>query len=359
MKKWRLLTATAALTLMLGACGSDDASEDKSSSEKTEQTTSDSKTAANDAAFPMTVKSLTAERVLEQEGGKGGKAKGEPQKVVFEDVELKEQPKRIIALDYGFLDTLDALGVEGIVGLPYGGGEGNMPEQLKEKYAPSDDIKDVGNLKELDLEAIAAAEPDVIFMSGRQSAYYEQLKEITPNVVFIGSDNANYIAGVEDSIDLAAQIFGKEDQAKELKDTLDAKTKEIQEKAAKYDNALVTMYSDKQISGFDDSDESRFKYVYQSFGFKTAVKGLDTSSHGSNLSYEGILKADPEVLFVIDRNDQDVETLKKDVENDIIKKTQAYKNGTIVYLDGTNWYFSSNGATTEVEKMDEILDELK
>lgn len=354
MKKWRLLTATAALTLMLGACGSDDAS-DKSSSEKTEQT-SDSNASANDAAFPMTVKSLTAERELEQEGGKSD---APAQKVVFEDVELKEQPKRIVALDYGFLDTLDALGVEGIVGIPYGGGEGNMPEQLKEKYAPSDDIKDVGNLKELDLEALAATEPDVIFISGRQAGYYEQLKEITPNVVFIGSDNANYIAGVEDSIDLAAKIFGKEDQAKELKATLDAKTKEIQEKAAKYKNALVTMYSDKQISGFDDSDESRFKYVYQSFGFKTAVKGLDTSTHGSNLSYEGILKADPEVLFVIDRNDQDVEALKKDVENDIIKKTQAYKNGTIVYLDGTNWYFSSNGATTEVEKMDEILDELK
>ena len=348
MKKWRFLTATAALTLMLGACGTDE-SEDKSSGEKTEQTSTDKETSAeSNTAFPMTVKSLSTEREME-----------EGDKITFEDVELKEQPKRIISMDYGFLDTLDALGVEGIVGIPYGEGQWNMPENLKEKYAPSDDIKDVGNLKELNLEVVAAAEPDIIFITGRQAPYYEELKKITPNVVFVGSDSKDYIGGVEDSIDLAASIFGKEDKAKELKATLDEKKKEIQEKASKYDNALVTMYSDKQISGFDNGEESRFKYVYDDFGFKTAVEGIDTSAHGSNFSYEAILKADPEVLFVIDRNDMDVEALKKDVENDIIKKTQAYKNGTIVYLDGTNWYFSSNGATTEVEKMDEILDELK
>ena len=348
MKKWRFLTATAALTLMLGACGTDE-SEDKSSGEKTEQTSTDKETSAeSNTAFPMTVKSLSTERETE-----------EGDKITFEDVELEEQPKRIISMDYGFLDTLDALGVEGIVGIPYGEGQGNMPENLKEKYAPSDDIKDVGNLKELNLEVVAAAEPDIIFITGRQAPYYEELKKITPNVVFVGSDSKDYIGGVEDSIDLAASIFGKEDKAKELKATLDEKKKEIQEKASKYDNALVTMYSDKQISGFDNGEDSRFKYVYDDFGFKTAVEGIDTSAHGSNFSYEAILKADPEVLFVIDRNDMDVEALKKDVENDIIKKTQAYKNGTIVYLDGTNWYFSSNGATTEVEKMDEILDELK
>src|SRR5690606_31459968 len=129
MKKWRFLTATAALTLMLGACGTDE-SEDKSSGEKTEQTSTDKETSAeSNTAFPMTVKSLSTERETE-----------EGDKITFEDVELKEQPKRIISMDYGFLDTLDALGVEGIVGIPYGEGQGNMPENLKEKYAPSDDI---------------------------------------------------------------------------------------------------------------------------------------------------------------------------------------------------------------------------
>lgn len=343
MKKWRVLTATAALTLMLGACGTEEA--DKSTESKTEQT--DSNATAN-AAFPMTVSSLTPGS--ETEDGK---------KLVFEDVTLKEQPQRIVVFDYGFLDTLDALGVEGIVGVAGNGGKGNMPEALKEKYATNKDVADIGSLKEINLEAVAEAKPDVIFISGRQSAYYEELKEITPNVVFIGSQNTDYIKGVYETVDLAAKIFDKEDKAKELKDALQVKVDEVNEKAGTYKNALVTMYNEKQLSGFDAGEDSRFAYVYNDFGFTPATDGIDSSSHGSDFSYESVLSVNPEVLLVIDRTDSEVEVIKKDIENDIIKKTDAYKNGKIVYLDGTNWYFSSNGITTEAAKLQEILDELK
>ena len=54
--------------------------------------------------------------------------------ITFEDVTLEEMPERIITFDYGFLDTLDALGVEGIVGVAANGGKGNIPAHLKEKY---------------------------------------------------------------------------------------------------------------------------------------------------------------------------------------------------------------------------------
>lgn len=342
MNKWRVLVSIASLTLLLNACGTKEA--DKSKETKTEQ----SEKATNSAAFPMTVSPLTA--ADESEDGK---------KIAFEDVVFKEQPKRIVVLDYGFLDTLDALGVEGIVGVPSEGGSGNMPEAIKDKYQASDKIKDVGNLKELNLETIAEAKPDVIFLSGRQSPYYEELKEITPNVVYIWSDNKDYIKGVEDSIDLAAKLFDKEDKGTELKNTLESKVNELKEKSGKYKNALVTMYNEKKLFGFDAGEDSRFAYVYNDFGFKPATTGIDSSSHGSDFSYESLLKVNPEVLLVIDRTDSEVDVIKKDIENDIVKKTTAYKKGQIVYLDGTNWYFSSIGARTEVDKMQEILDELK
>ncbi|MFJ7737074.1 siderophore ABC transporter substrate-binding protein [Lysinibacillus sp. NPDC097287] len=348
MKKWRLLTATAALTLMLGACGNDEVEDKSSQDTDSAETGSQAESNGDKAAFPMTVSSLTAES--ETEDGS---------KLVFEDVKLEEEPKRIISFDYGFLDTLDALGVEGIVGVAANGGQGNIADHLKEKYAPSDDIKDVGSLKEINLEAVAAAEPDVIFISGRQAAFYEELKEITPNVIFIGSDNTDYIKGVEESVDLAANIFGKQEEAKKLKEDLEAKVNEVKEKAGQYENALVAMYNDKKVSGFDNGEDSRFAYVYNDFGFKPATTDIEASAHGSDFSYESILKVDPEVLLIIDRTDSEVDAIKKDIENDIIKKTKAYQNGKIVYLDGTNWYFSSNGITTEMEKMQEILDELK
>ena len=344
MKKWKFLTAAAALTLMLAACGDDEA-KDTSAEDTGAETT---QTEEANSAFPMKISSLTASSEDEETG----------KTFTFEDVTLEEMPERIITLDYGFLDTLDALGVEGIVGIAANGGKGNIPAHLKEKYVV-DGVADVGTLKQIDFEAVAAANPDVIFISGRQSPFYEELKEITPNVVFIGSDNENYIDAVYETVDLAAQIFGKEEKAEELKASLQEKVDAVKEKAAGYENALVAMYNDKKISGFDNGPDSRFAYVYNDFGFKPATTDIATSSHGSDFSYESILSVDPEVLLVIDRTASDVETIKADIENDIIKKTRAYKEGKIVYLDGVNWYFSSNGVTTEADKLDEILNELK
>lgn len=350
MKKWKFLTA-AALTLMLAACGSDEESKTEGTNDQaaTEQTTTDNKeNAATDApVFPMTVSSLSAGS--ETEDGKS---------ITFEDVTFEEAPKNIIVFDYGFLDTLDALGVEGIVGIAANGGKGNIPTHIKDKYV-TDSVSDVGSLKQIDFEKVAAASPDAIFISGRQAPFYEELKEITPNVVFIGSDNENYIDGVFETVDLAAQIFGKKEKAEELKANLQAKVDEVKAKTAGYENALVAMYNDKKISGFDNGPDSRFAYVYNDFGFKPATTEITSSSHGSDFSYESILSVDPEVLLIIDRTASDVETIKADIENDIIKKTRAYKEGKIVYLDGVNWYFSSNGVTTEVDKLDEILNELK
>ena len=349
MKKWKFLTA-AALTLMLAACGTDEESsttEDTNSQAQTEQTTETAETEVAQApVFPMTVSSLSAGRETEE-----GKS------IIFEDVTLEAMPEKIVVFDYGFLDTLDALGVEGIVGIAANGGKGNFPEHLKEKYL-TDAVADVGTLKSIDFEKVAAAQPDVIFISGRQSAFYEELKEITPNVVFIGSDNEKYIDGVFETVDLAAQIFGKEEKAEELKANLQAKVDQVKEKAAGYENALVAMYNDKKISGFDNGPESRFAYVYNDFGFVPATTDIEASSHGSDFSYESVLSVDPEVLLIIDRTASDVETIKADIENDIIKQTRAYKEGKIVYLDGTTWYFSSNGITTEADKLDEILNEL-
>ncbi|KGR86112.1 siderophore ABC transporter substrate-binding protein [Lysinibacillus odysseyi] len=346
MKKWKYLSAVAALTLMLAACNSDEGTKSGESTDDTKQT--EQSEAAENSAFPMTVSSLTKTSQDEEKGTT----------ITFEDVTLEKMPERIVTLDYGFLDTLDALGVEGIVGVAAGAGKGNMPEHLKEKYVNSD-VADVGTLKQIDFEAVAAANPDVIFISGRQSPFYEELKEITPNVIFIGSDNENYIDAVYESVDLAAKIFDKEEKAEELKASLQEKVDAVKEKAADYENALVAMYDDKKLSGFDNGKDSRFAYVYNDFGFVPSTTEIDSSAHGSDFSYESILSVDPEVLFIIDRTASDVETIKADIENDIIKKTRAYKEGKIVYLDGVNWYFSSNGVTTEADKLDEILNELK
>lgn len=344
MKKWKLASMIFALLFMLAACGS---KEDASTGTTEEKESADSNTQevaeeGETPAYPMTVSPTVASTQNEEIG-----------EVAFEDVTLEKMPEKIVVFDYGFLDTLDTLGVEGIVGIPK---DSSLPSNL-EKYQ-SDEYASVGTLKEPLLEDIAALEPDIIFISGRQSAYYEELKEIAP-VLFIGTSQDAYWDTFLESVNIAATMFGKEKEAEEYLAKFDSALEEIRALAGQFESSLVTMYNEGNLSGF--ATNSRFGYIYDVYGFKPVTEDIESSSHGSNFGFEAILEFNPQVLFVIDRTAATggQSNIEADLENEIIKKTDAYQNNRIVYLDGALWYLSGGGLQSELAKIQEILDELK
>lgn len=349
MKNWKLLTIILVMFLfVLAACsGSDDATNEEGKDASEDQTnTEETEGTANEAgsAYPMTI-SPTVSSTEDRDGGTT---------FTYDDVTLESMPERIVVFDYGFLDTLDALGVEGIVGVVQGS---TLPSHL-EKYS-SDEYTNIGTLKEPLLEDIAALEPDVIFISGRQAPFYDQLKEITPNVLFVGAHESDYWNTFLASVDIAAKIFDKEAETEEYLAKYDSALEEVNNLAGEYENSLVTMYNEGKLSGF--STNSRFGYVYDVYGFQPVTEDIEASSHGSNFGFEAILEFDPEVLFVIDRTAAvgDPSNIETDMENDIIKQTKAYKNDRIVYLDGPLWYLSGGGLQSELQKIEELISELK
>ncbi|WP_338787575.1 siderophore ABC transporter substrate-binding protein [Metabacillus sp. FJAT-53654] len=346
MKKWNVVIVLLAIMLMLAACGSN---EEASTEEQKETTAAEGKATETDGAtdeegpvYPMTVSPTIASTESEEKGT-----------ISFEDVKFEKMPEKIVVFDYGMLDTLNTLGVEGIVGVAK---DSSLPSHLEE-YA-SDEYANIGNLKTPLLEDIAALEPDVIFISGRQSAFYEELKEIAP-VVFVGTQEDDYWNTFLASVDTAAKMFGKEAEADEYLAKFDSALEEIKALGGNYETSLVTMYNEGNLSGF--AKESRFGYIYDIYGFKPVTEDIEASSHGSNFGFEAILEFDPQVLFVIDRtaatngNESNIEA---DMENDIIKQTTAYKNKQIVYLDGPLWYLSGGGLQSELAKIEEVLAEL-
>lgn len=135
---------------------------------------------------------------------------------------------------------------------------------------------------------------------------------------------------------------------------------EIQALAGNYETSLVTMYNEGNLSGF--GPKSRFGYIYDLYGFQTVTGDIvDSTRHRSNFGFEAILEYNPEVLFVIDRTAATggASNIAKDMENDIIKQTEAYKSSRIVYLDGALWYLGGSGLQSELAKIEEILAELK
>ncbi|WP_102272707.1 siderophore ABC transporter substrate-binding protein [Cytobacillus massiliigabonensis] len=347
MKKWKFASALLALSLMLTACGNKEeaSKEETKDTAQAEDQAKENNSAAEDqaAAYPMTI----SPTVTSTEG------RDSSEKFTFDDVTFEEMPKKIAVFDYGFLDTLDALGVEGITGVPK---DTSLPSYLKD-YS-SDKFVNIGTLKEPLLEDIAEMDPDVIFISGRQSAFYEELKEIAP-VVFVGTSQDDYWNTFEASVDIAAKMFGKEAEAKEQLAKIDSALEEVKAVAGNYETSLVTMYNEGKLSGF--STNSRYGYIFDNYGFKPVTEDIESSSHGSNFGFEAILEFNPQVLFVIDRTAAigEKSNIETDMENEIIKKTDAYKNNRIVYLDGPLWYLSGGGIESELAKINEVIAELK
>lgn len=256
------------------------------------------------------------------------------------NVKVPTNPKKIVTLDLGAADTIRALGKESsIVGMP----KKTLPAYLKN--LPSS-IKNVGSMKEPDMEAIAALKPDLIIASGRTAQYVKKLKEIAPTVLF-QTDNKDYWSSSKKNILSLASIFG-EDGTKKAKSELAKLDKEIQtvvaanEKSNK--NALAMMLNEGAMSAF--GAKSRFAFLYSTLKFKPTDAKIKESRHGQEVSFESIKQINPDIIFVLNRTlaiGGDNSANKDLLNNSLIQETNAAKNKTIVNLTSDLWYLSGGG----------------
>ncbi|WP_312650982.1 siderophore ABC transporter substrate-binding protein [Proteiniclasticum sp.] len=264
------------------------------------------------------------------------------------EVTLEKNPETVVVFDYGLLDIMDNLGIE-VSGLPMG----NIPSFL-EKYNDEAVYKNVGTLKEPDFEAVFEMEPDVIFISGRTAAAYEELSKIAPTV-YLTVDNADYMSSVEANAELIGELFGEKDKASEKFSELTGKVENIKAEVAKLDeNALIILANDGSLSSY--GSVSRFGILHNTLGFKEADENIEDSTHGQSVTYEYILEKNPENLFIIDRAAVvGGETIASStMDNDIIKETEAFKNNKIHYLNPEVWYITSGGFTGTGMMLDEV-----
>lgn len=251
-------------------------------------------------------------------------------------VEVQKNPQKVVVFDNGSLDTLDALGVGDRV---IGAATKNLPSYL-DKYK---DVESAGGIKEPDLEKINQLQPDLIIISGRQSDYKEELAKIAPTL-YLAVDTKEPWESVQRNVNALAEIFGKEDKAKEELATLTKEIEETKEKASKLEQtALVTLVNEGQLSAYGSG--SRFGLVHDVFGFKQADDQIEASTHGQSVSYEYILEKNPGILFVVDRTKAIGGDDSKDnvSANELVAQTDAGKNDQVISLQPDVWYLSGGG----------------
>lgn len=266
----------------------------------------------------------------------------------LDTVQVKKNPEKVVALDYTSLENLDAIGIK-----PAGIPKGFIPSHLN-KFRDDASIEDLGSIKEVNFEKIAALNPDVIFISERLETSYPELKKIAPTV-FLKTDAKDYIGSFKKIAGYFSQIFDKEEVVNKEIAKVEEKINQVKEKTAKSEGkGLVVMFNKGKFSAYGSG--SRFGMIHDVLGVKKAVENLEVATHGQAISNEFIQQTNPDYLFIVDRGAvvDNKPAKKDDIENVLVKQTNAYKNGKVIYLDPEIWYISGIGFTAVNKMVDSI-----
>ncbi|HZG74598.1 MAG TPA: siderophore ABC transporter substrate-binding protein [Paenibacillus sp.] len=326
MKKLSVWALLLGLTLIVAACGGGNASEDGT------QGAADTPAAEQPAApTGITVKHQLGETVV------------------------PVNPAKVVVFDFGALDTLDKLGVP-VAGVPQAG---TIPTYL-EKYEGSE-YANVGSLVEPDFEKIAELDPDLILISGRQSANYEEFAKLAPTV-FVGIDNANYMESFKTNVATLGHIFRKEAEVAAEVEAVEKAVSELHAAASASDKkALIVLTNEGNISAYGPG--SRFGIIHGAFGIPAVDENIVVDTHGMSVTYEYIVEKDPDYLFVVDRNavvtSEAAAPAGSLSDNELVKTTKAFKNNKIVYLDPNYWYLSGGGLVSVSEMVKQATEATK
>ena len=329
MKKMLSLALAGVMALSLMACSAQNGGDSSENTSSPSSSQSSEETQNNETPESVTITSLNANKEAAE-------------------LEVPYDPQRIAILDMASLDILNALGVgDRVVGTA-----STSLEYLQDYI--NDDIANLGTIKEADLEAVMACEPDVIFIGGRLSSRYDALSEIAP-VVYLATDSElGVVESVRKNAATIASMFGLEDKVDELMADFDARITALQA-VSEGQTAIVGMCTSGSFNVL--GNDGRCSIIGVEVGFENigVDANIDTSTHGNEASFEFIVDKNPDYIFVMDRDaaiGTDGAQLAQDImENELVMGTEAYKNGHLIYLAHPAVWYTAEGGITALDIM--------
>ena len=270
------------------------------------------------------------------------------------EITIPANVSKIAVMDYTSLDTFVALGAsDKVIGLPLSSAVPSSLASFKDgKYA------DFGAVNNVNLEKLAAAQPQLVISADRLQKQTDALKQIAPTYHY-SIDTNNYWQSFHEQTLNLAKIVGKTTEAEQKLQALDAEAAKLSEKT-KGKTALIVLVNNDKLMAF--GQHSRFGLIHDKLGFTPADASIKVGTHGQSISYEYIAEKNPDYLFVIDR--ASAVTGKSGgaqaaLNNDIVKQSKAAKENHIVYLDANNWYLMNGGLNAMHEMVAEVGSAIK
>ena len=268
-------------------------------------------------------------------------------------VEIPYDPQRIAVLDMASLDILDSLGLESRVV-----GTADTSLEYLQHYVENEAVKNLGTIKEADMEAVMNCQPDVIFIGGRLAASYDALSEIAPVIYLSVDPELGVVESVRKNAETVASVFGMEEKVDGLMADFDSRIQALAE-AAEGKTAIVGMCTSGSFNVL--GNDGRCSMIGKEIGFENVgQEDGSTSTYGNEASFEYVVEKNPEYIFVLDRDTaigtEGARLAQEIMENELVMGTDAYKNGTIVYLEHPAVWYTAEGG---IHALDQMLADLE
>ncbi|WP_417288849.1 iron-siderophore ABC transporter substrate-binding protein [Corynebacterium variabile] len=264
----RISAAAMALTtaVALAACSSDDDDDTSSSSSSSGSTATDS--------FPVSVDTK------------------------FGEVEVKEQPQKVVALGWGDAEIATELGVQPVGAVDWlgFGGDGLSPWA----EASYDEAPEIIDSQELDFEKIAALDPDLILDvrdTGDEDTY-NKLSAVAPTVA-VPEDADGFTTTWDKQVEMISTALGESQKGEDLVTEVNDRITEIKDAHPEWSEKTGTVLAKTSVEWAAYSAGDARADLLQGLGFQPNKEISDLTKPGEfyvSLSEENADKADSDVV---------------------------------------------------------------
>ena len=282
----------------------------------------------------------------------------------FGTQEVPTEPKAVASTDNRTFEILNQWGIE-LVAAP----KGLVPKTV-DGYKNNDDIADMGSHREPNLEALVAAQPDLIINGQRFSSQHEEIKKLNPDTPLVNlepRDGEPFDAELKRQVTTLGEVFGKQEEAKKLVEDFDAALKRAKDAYDGQSSVMAVNVSGGEIGYVAPSVGRFYGPIFDWVGLKPALEVKDsTNDHeGDDISVEAIADSNPDWLLVLDRDggtkaaEEDGYTPALDVikNNDALSRVAAIKDEHVVLAPADT--YTNESIITYTEVLNALADALE
>jgi len=258
--------------------------------------------------------------------------------------EITGKPQRIVALEFSFVQSLDALGV-----VPVGITDDNQPKRIEQLLGKKVEYSSVGTRLEPNLELVSALAPDLIIADQlRHSAIYAQLSAIAPTIV-LNSWEGSYQT-IKEGVATIADALGEKDKGEKAVADHDAVIAALVAKIPAGEKRRFLLAVANADSMSLHTSASFTGSVFKAMGLTPAIDSTDAVESGASL--ERLIAVNPDVFLVA--TDAGGTVFDQWKSNSAFTNISAVKSGNIFEVD-RNQFSRFRGLKTAEMIAGEIL----